>query len=147
MTGKIRRELGYEPSISLIKRILGPKAKIIAYFPVIARELNNKNAALLLQQLLYWQSRVVSLEAEGWFYKTIRELEDELDLSRHEQKTAIHLLIKHDLIEEQIKGIPPKRYFRVKIDNVIRFLREIRVEDEIDQNVRNQHNDMPKYGE
>ena len=95
MTGKVKQALGYEPSVKYIKDILGDR--VVAYYPDIAKKLKNKNAALMLQQLTYWQCRTA--DPAGWFYKTIKDIYDELALSRTEQDTAIHILIEHELIE------------------------------------------------
>ena len=134
MAGKVKQAFDYEPSVKLITDILGDN-KVVAYYADIARKLNSKNAALMLQQLLYWRCR--THDPDGWVYKTIKEIKNELFLSRYEQETAIHILIKYELIEKQVKGLPPKRYFRVNVDRLIEFLKEIVADKSKCQNAEN----------
>lgn len=135
MAGRVKRELGYEPSVKFIKDILGSEAKVVPYYAAIARKLNSKNAALMLQQLVYWRCR--TQDPDGWVYKTIKEMENELALSRYEQETAIHILTKYELIEKQVKGLPPKRYFMVNLERVDEFLKEIVADKRECQNAEN----------
>jgi len=135
MAGNVRKALDYEPSVKFIKNILGSEAKVVPYYAVIARKLNSKNAALMLQQLVYWRCR--TRDPDGWVYKTIEEIKNELFLSRYEQETAIHILIKDELIEKQVKGLPPKRYFMVNLERVDEFLKEIVADKRECQNAEN----------
>ena len=49
----------------------------------------------------------------GWFYSTVKDLHLSSGYAEDAQKTAIHHLIKHGLIESELKGLPAKRYFRI----------------------------------
>ena len=49
----------------------------------------------------------------GWFYSTVKDLHLSSGYAENAQKTAIHHLIKHGLIESELKGLPAKRYFRI----------------------------------
>lgn len=49
----------------------------------------------------------------GWFYSTVKDLHLSSGYAEDEQKTAIRHLIKHGLIESELKGLPAKRYFRI----------------------------------
>ena len=49
----------------------------------------------------------------GWFYSTVKDLHLSSDYAENAQKTAIRHLIKHGLIESELKGLPAKRYFRI----------------------------------
>ena len=47
----------------------------------------------------------------GWFYSTVMDLHLSSGYAEDAQKTAIRHLIKHGLIESELKGLPAKRYF------------------------------------
>jgi len=47
----------------------------------------------------------------GWFYSTVKDLHLSSGYAEDAQKTAIRHLIKHGLIESELKGLPAKRYF------------------------------------
>lgn len=49
----------------------------------------------------------------GWFYSTVKDLHLSSGYAEDAQKTAIRHLIKHGLIESELKGLPAKRYFRI----------------------------------
>ena len=123
MTGRVKRALGYEPSIEVLKHILGDRK--VVYYSILAKALKSISAALLLQQSLYWQCRTT--DPDGWFYKTIGEFENELAMSRSVQDKAIEILVNKELIEKCVRGIPPKRHFRVNIKNVEKFLNDFLV--------------------
>ena len=52
----------------------------------------------------------------GWFYSTVKDLHLSSGYAEDAQKTAIRHLIKHGLIESELKGLPAKRYFRIVPD-------------------------------
>lgn len=117
MKEKVRDAIGCEPSTATVRQYAGD-LKIVNYYPVWARFLGNIPAAIMLQQLLYWQSR--TRNTDGWVYKTIPGFKRELTMSRYTQATAIKILIGHDLIEMRI--MHRRRYFRIKWENFVRFL-------------------------
>ncbi len=49
----------------------------------------------------------------GWFYSTVKDLHLSSGYAEDAQKSAIRHLIKHGLIESELKGLPAKRYFRI----------------------------------
>ena len=49
----------------------------------------------------------------SWFYSTVKDLHLSSGYAEDAQKTAIRHLIKHGLIESELKGLPAKRYFRI----------------------------------
>lgn len=71
--------------------------------------------ALMLTQAVYWHRRTKKA-ADGWFYKTVSEWEDETGLTRHEQETARRRLRDLGVLEEDLRGVPCRTYFRVRID-------------------------------
>lgn len=54
-----------------------------------------------------------NLHEGGWFYSTVKDLHLSSGYAEDAQKTAIRHLIKHGLIESELKGLPAKRYFRI----------------------------------
>ena len=56
---------------------------------------------------------IAKLTEGGWFYSTVKDLHLNSGYAEDAQKTAIRHLIKHGLIESELKGLPAKRYFRI----------------------------------
>lgn len=68
-------------------------------------------AAAMLGQAIYWANR--TKDPEGWFYKSHKDWNDELGLSRHEVDGARRKLLERGLIEEDLRGVPAKMHYRV----------------------------------
>lgn len=102
------------------KRLLEAlSAKPVVFNPVLARLTGSVKAGLLLSQLLYWWGKGQDPES---IYKTIKEIKDETALSRSEQDGAIQKIKKLDLMKVELRGIPPRRHFKLnlqKISNLI----------------------------
>lgn len=94
--------------------------RVIPYNAYLARLLGSITAALFLHQCVYWTTRTP--HKNGWFYKTVNYMKLETGLSKYQQLRAIKILKDWDLIEIKLHGIPATRWFRVKIDNLIKFL-------------------------
>jgi hypothetical protein len=88
---------------------------------MLARLLGGINEALLFQQLAYWADKGADPE---WIYKTQKEIEDEITLTRTQQENARARLRKLGVIEETKRGLPAKLYFRVAWDRVFQLLDE-----------------------
>ena len=78
-------------------------------------------AALMLSQAI-WSSQTSEPGADGWFFKSRDEWEDETGLSRWEQETARRVLRDGGFLEERRVGMPAKLCFRVRPDQVLRAL-------------------------
>lgn len=76
--------------------------------------------ALMLSQAVYWSRR--TSDADGWFYKTQDEWEEETGLTRSEQETARKRLIDKKVFFEKKKGIPCKLFYRVDFKALISTL-------------------------
>ena len=50
---------------------------------------------------------------DGFFFNTIENFEEATTLSEYQQTKSIKTLIKLKLIEKKLKGVPPKRYFKI----------------------------------
>lgn len=68
----------------------------------------------------YWQEK--HPEAEGWFFSTVENLEEKTFLSAHQQRQAIQKLEEQGWIETEKKGMPARRYIRLKEETIIRSL-------------------------
>ncbi len=95
------------------------------------------------------------LHEGGWFYSTVMDLHLSSGYAEDAQKTAIRHLIKHGLIESELKGLPAKRYFRIipdaeKLTLLIESGQEVqnaiaqRYKDELEKRSRRRKN--PKRG-
>lgn len=89
------------------------------------------NAALMLSQAMHWARTDVAIRRGGWFYKTSREWEAETGLTRREQETARKKLKERGLLEEELRGIPAKLYYRVNLDRLAELL--LAVETKIEE--------------
>ena len=86
----------------------------IAFHRVFVKLTGSVTAALILSQAMYWTRRSSS-NAEGWFFKTREQWEEETGLSRYEQEGARKTLRKHSFWKEKLLGIPAQMYYRVDI--------------------------------
>lgn len=77
------------------------------------------NAALMLSQACFWQSMK---EPEDMWYKTEEEWFDETGLTRRMIDTARASLLSFSVIEYEVRGCPPKGYYRVDEDRIIECL-------------------------
>lgn len=68
-------------------------------------------ATLLLSQIVYWYPK--STYPGGWFYKTTEEWTRELGMNRSEQRRTRKILLDLGLIEYQVRGTPPKAFYRI----------------------------------
>lgn len=93
----------------------------IAFHPQMARLFGGINEALLFQQIAYWSDKGSDPE---WIYKTQKDIEDEITLTRTQQENARRRLRGLGVIEEQKRGVPAKLYYRVVWDAVFALLEE-----------------------
>lgn len=71
-------------------------------------------AALISKQVYYKQHDM--LDAEGFFYSTIADLEESTSMSKCQQSNAIKALTEAGLVECCKRGMPARRCFRVRDD-------------------------------
>jgi hypothetical protein len=108
-----------------LSEFLNDVGRPIAYYPKLAHFLGSVNAAVLLCQLLYWEGK--QDDEDGWIFKTQKEIEAETGLSRREQETARAALSRARtvvrggeeqevrIVEEKLKGVPPKVNFKLHL--------------------------------
>jgi len=74
------------------------------------------DAALIYSELLsrhgYFETRGM-LTGDGYFFNTIEDLYGGTGLSVFQQRKGIGVLQKVGLIDMEVRGIPPKRYFKI----------------------------------
>ena len=71
-------------------------------------------AALISKQVYYEQHNM--LDDEGFFYSTIADLQESTSMGKCQQSNAIKMLTDAGLVEVCRRGMPAKRYFRVRDD-------------------------------
>ena len=98
----------------------------LAFHPQLARVLGGINEALLFQQIAYWSDKGSDPE---WIYKTQKDIQDEITLTRTQQENARRKLRSLGVIEEDKRGVPAKLYFRVIWDRVYELLEEYAAQD------------------
>ncbi len=59
---------------------------------------------------------------DGWFFSTVENIENNTTLNDYKQRKAIDNLIKMNIIEVKVKGLPAKRYFKINEEQVIKLL-------------------------
>lgn len=94
--------------------------KSISFHPVLARMTGNVCAGLMLSQAIYWSS-VLEKDpdrADGWFYKSQAEWEEELCIGRWEQETARRCLRRFAFWQEKRCGSPAKLWFRLDFETL-----------------------------
>lgn len=77
------------------------------------------NAALMLSQACFWQSMK---GPEDMWYKTEEEWFEETGLTRRMIDTARASLLSFSVIEYEVRGCPPKGYYRVDEDRIVECL-------------------------
>lgn len=85
----------------------------IAFYPHLARELEEIPAAIFFQQLLYWSTRCG--RDDGWIYKSKDDMEEETTLTREQQDRIRKKLIDKGWIEEKVMKNPagtPTMHYR-----------------------------------
>ena len=86
----------------------------IAYHPLLAKVLGGVKQAVFVSQLLYWTGK--GKRADGFIWKKQEEWTDETGLSANEQRTARKHLVKSGVLQEKLKGIPARLYYRIDTD-------------------------------
>lgn len=78
------------------------------------------NEALVLGQALFWQE---SSGPDEWWFKTREAWEEETCLSAYQQRAALEHLQAQGFIEVDLRrGLPPRNYYRVRIEAVAEAL-------------------------
>jgi hypothetical protein len=97
-------------------------SRIINFHVGLAKALGSNNAALFLQQCIFWTKN--TSDPEGWFRKSIKEFNEEINLTEWEQKQCVKLLKKLGIIEVKRVGVGALRYIRFNFDGFVKFLQK-----------------------
>jgi len=106
--------------------------KPIAYNPALGFLAGKATAGIFMCQILYWWGRGAKKE---YIYKTIEQMKSETNLTRAEQDTAIRIWKELGVIEVVLKGIPPKRHFKIDVERVYELLDRV-AEEGLYKNVK-----------
>lgn len=81
-------------------------------------------AALINKQVYYEQRNM--LDEDGFFYSTIADLQESTSMGKCQQSNAIKVLTDAGLVEVCRRGMPAKRYFRVRdeVELLDKFLKQ-----------------------
>jgi len=96
--------------------ILGNQSYIAVYRKLIVKIglINAIIISLLYNYAIFYFSKEV-LDDEGYFYKSMGSLEQELSVSSHIIRTSLKQLKKMGLLDYKRKDAPPKLYFYVNV--------------------------------
>jgi len=78
----------------------------------------------LLNKEKYWMEK--SKKWDGWFFHTIKEIEENTHLGEHTQRTAIKKLQTLELLEIKYEGMPQRKWFRLNTENHYKILYKLR---------------------
>lgn len=65
------------------------------------------------------------LMQDGWFFNTEKNIQDDTTLSPHQQRKALTILKKHNILETQRKGIPAKMHYKINEQVLIKFFNNL----------------------
>lgn len=104
-------------TMNAIYQTLNPNNTIVVNRP-LAHAIGLSEAivyATLISKYYYYAEREM-LDADGWFFSTVPDLEESTALSDKQQKRCIDKLVKIGLIKCVMKGMPAKRSFYIVED-------------------------------
>lgn len=114
--------------------------QVIAFCPAFLAIKRDVKLALFLSQIWYWSSR--TKDKDGWFYKTQEDWEKELGIKSREQKRIRECLTSLGVLEEKLRGLPRKLYFRLNKSTLYELLKA--KEDEAKESQRPQESCIDK---
>lgn len=94
----------------------------IAYQPIVAKAVGSVKLGIFWSQLYYWSDK--TSDAEGWIYKTQKDIYEETSLSRKEQETARRDGRNLGLIEEKLAGQPARVHYKISMDRMLEVIEE-----------------------
>jgi hypothetical protein len=84
------------------------------------------NAALFLANLIsteeFFEKKYPRAIRDGWFYQSVEKTLSRTGLNKYHSKKAIDSL--EDVLEYKVSGLPPKRWFKIKWDEMEKILKE-----------------------
>lgn len=100
------------------------ESKVIAFRPLLARACGGVNAALFLQQFIFWSGK--EMRGDGFIFKTKEEIESETTLTAKQQDTIRPRLIDMGILktmQARVYGSPVLHY-KVDFDRLCSVLIE-----------------------
>jgi hypothetical protein len=101
-----------------IAALSGQENVIVIRRPFVEWLGGNVEAAIILDQCLYWSSTRVAEENDGWFHRADEEWAAEFFMSTYKLREARKLLTKMGLVEAARRGIPARMHYFCDADNV-----------------------------
>jgi hypothetical protein len=89
--------------------------KPVAYYPELAEVLGGRDEALFVQQIAHWADWSKN---DGWVFRTKEELNEELYMPPSTQYRVRGRLKKLGVLEEELRGMPRKLFYRVNFDKI-----------------------------
>lgn len=80
------------------------------------------NAAILLHHLLYWSRSDTAELKDGWFYHTTQRIKKYTGLNTGVQQRVRLALIKMGILEQELRGLPARNYYRINLDAILKAL-------------------------
>ncbi|QDP68054.1 MAG: hypothetical protein GOVbin3264_35 [Prokaryotic dsDNA virus sp.] len=84
-------------------------------------------AAVLLADLISKEQYFIERKelTEGYFYNTERNIYKDTTLSPYQQRKALRILKKENLITTKRKGVPAKMHYKINEELVVKFLNDL----------------------
>lgn len=89
----------------------------------VARKIGLDEAIMLgelASEYSYWENRD-ELTDDGYFFSTVENVEENTTFSQYKQQKAIEKLASEGLLYVSRRGIPAKRYLKLREDNILRL--------------------------
>jgi len=98
----------------------------VAYYPVLADITRSPKAAIMLGHGMFMTRIVMNKDAArgGWFWKTAHEWEQATGLSVDETRNARKVLLSSGIMQESLRGMPAKLWYRVDLNMLAQKLCE-----------------------
>jgi len=86
----------------------------VAYYPSLVKLVGSVKAAILLGQLFFWQERTEA--DDGFFFKSVIDLQEETGLSYKEQLAARAELVRPGLMTVEYRRARHRLYYRIDLE-------------------------------
>lgn len=96
----------------------------IAVNKILAREIG-LNEAIMIGELASeheYGEREGKIEPDGYFFSTVKNVEDNTTLSERQQRSVIDKLKKLGILEVTLRGLPARRYFKINEEVILTYL-------------------------
>ena len=113
--------------MTMLKKIASTNYLIIS--KDIAKIFGN-DVALLLSELAGWHDFFKNNEGliDGWFYLSVKKVEQNINLTQYQQKKALDELQKFGVVQTKNSGVPARRMLKINeriLENLIQAIKKI----------------------